>query len=76
MEEYEGNLAHASPFLGADAAVFRSGGILLIRRGDDGLWAMPGGLTEVGETWAQSAEKELREEAGVGEAATKLLGVV
>ena len=74
-EEYEGSLPHATPYVGADAAVFRDGRILLIRREDDGLWAMPGGATEVGETWAQSVERELWEEAGVKGVATKLLGV-
>lgn len=65
MTEYEGNPSHIAPFVAADAAVFREERILLIRREDNGLWAMPGGLTDVGETWAQSAEGELLEEAGV-----------
>ena len=75
MEEYEGSFAHATPYVCADAAVFRDGRILLIRREDNGLWAMPGGVTEVGETWAQSAERELREETGVEGTARSLLGV-
>ena len=75
FEEYEGSLPHATPYVAAAAAVFRDGRILLIRREDNGLWAMPGGATEVGETWAQSAERELHEEAGVKGIATKLLGV-
>ena len=75
MEEYKQNLAHVTPFVAADAAVFRGGRILLIKREDNGLWAMPGGATEVGETWAQSAERELREETGVVGTAKKLLGV-
>ena len=75
MGEYEGSLTHITPFIGADAAVFREGNILLIRREDNGLWAMPGGVTDVGETWAESAERELREEAGMKGVATKLLGV-
>ena len=76
LEEYEGSLPHATPYVAADAAVFRDDGrILLIRREDNGLWAMPGGATEVGETWAQSAERELHEEAGVEGSATMLLGV-
>ena len=74
-EEYGGSLVHATPYVAADAAVFRDGRILLIRREDNGLWAMPGGMTEVGETWALSAERELREEAGVNGTATRLLGV-
>ena len=75
MEGYEGNLAHVTPFVAADAAVFRDGRILLIKREDNGLWAMPGGVTDVGETWAQSAERELREETGVTGTVTQLLGV-
>ena len=75
MEEYKQNLAHVTPFVGAEAAVFREEGILLIKREDNGLWAMPGGATEVGETWAQSAERELREETGVVGKAKELLGV-
>ena len=66
MEEYKQNLARVTPFVAASAAVFRDGCILLIKREDNGLWAMPGGWTEVGETWAQSVERELREETCLG----------
>ncbi len=75
MEEYKQNLARVTPAVGAEAAVLRDGTMLLIKREDNGLWAMPGGVTEVGETWAQSAERELREETGVVGTAKKLLGV-
>ena len=75
MEEYKQKLARVTPFVGAEAAVLRGGTILLIKREDNGLWAMPGGGSEVGETWAQSAERELREETGVDGTAKKLLGV-
>lgn len=52
------------------------GRILLIRRGDTGQWALPGGTVEWGETLKNSLPRELKEEAGVemlGEA--KLVGV-
>ena len=75
MEEYMGPLVRATPFVCAEAAVFQEERILLVRREDNGLWAMPGGATEVGLTWAESAERELREETGVQGAAKKLLGV-
>ena len=75
MEEYKQNLARVTPAVGAEAAVLRDGTMLLIKREDNGLWAMPGGATEVGETWAQSAERELREETGLVRTAKKLLGV-
>ena len=45
--QFKDNLDHLSPNAGANAAVFRDGRILLIRREDDELWALPGGLAEV-----------------------------
>jgi ADP-ribose pyrophosphatase YjhB (NUDIX family) len=50
------------------AVVVGSKGILLIRRDkvpNKGLWCLPGGVVEVGETQEQSIEREVREEAGV-----------
>ena len=75
LEDYEGDLTHISPVLGSDAAVFRGGKLLLIRREDDGLWAMPGGLVDVGETWTAGAVRELREETGVKGSVVRLLGL-
>ena len=72
---YRDNLGHFSPLVGADAAVFRDDRILLIQRTDNGLWAMPGGLVDVGETVAEAAVRELWEEAGVRGSATRLVGI-
>lgn len=76
LEQYDDNLSHIGPFSGSNAAVFRDGRILLIKREDNGLWAMPGGLVEVGETLAEAAARELREEADVKGRATRLLAIV
>jgi 8-oxo-dGTP pyrophosphatase MutT (NUDIX family) len=65
LQQYSGNFSHVSPLVAVEAAVFRKGKILLIRRQDNGLWAVPGGLSEVGETTSQAALRELSEEAGI-----------
>lgn len=41
-----------------------AGRVLLIRRADSGLWALPGGTVEWGETLRTTAVRELQEEAG------------
>lgn len=74
--QYTGNLAHLSPLLAVEAAVFREGKILLIQRSDNQTWALPGGLLEVGESPAEGAERELWEEAGLRGKAVRLLGLL
>lgn len=49
----------------AAAARTRDDRWLLIRRGDSGGWALPGGTLEWGETLERTAIRELHEEAGV-----------
>lgn len=48
------------------AAVARTagGGILLVRRADNGLWALPGGTLEWGETLSAALPREIEEETG------------
>jgi ADP-ribose pyrophosphatase YjhB (NUDIX family) len=75
LAQFQDNLLHVSPLQGAEAVVFRDGQVLLIEREDDGLWALPGGLTEVGETLAETAQRELWEETGIRGRATRLLGI-
>ena len=50
-----------------------AGRLLLIQRSDNGLWAMPGGVMEVGEHVAQTAERETLEETGY---VVKVVGLV
>ena len=65
-----------SPFSVGDGAVIDDAGrILLIRRADNGLWAMPGGALEVGETPAQGVAREVLEETGVTCEPITLVGV-
>jgi 8-oxo-dGTP diphosphatase len=63
-----GRFDPARPFLGASVAVFRDGRVMLAARGRapmEGLYSLPGGGVEPGETLAEAALRELREETGV-----------
>ncbi|GAA0802082.1 NUDIX hydrolase [Spirilliplanes yamanashiensis] len=42
-----------------------SGRVLLIRRSDNGYWALPGGAQDLGESTAQAAIREVSEETGI-----------
>lgn len=67
---------HATPLAVGDAAIIDDAGrLLLIQRADNGLWAMPGGAFEVGETPAEGARREALEETGVACAPVALVGV-
>lgn len=58
--------ARMSPTTAGSAAVIdKNGKILLMRRTDNHLWAMPAGQMEVGETPAQAVVRETYEETGV-----------
>lgn len=68
--------ARPAPIPVSDAAIIDDAGrILLIRRADNALWAMPGGGLEVGETPAQGAVREALEETGVACEPITLVGV-
>ena len=50
---------------GAAAVINQTGQLLLMRRADNGLWVMPGGQLEVGESPAAGVVRETLEEPGV-----------
>jgi ADP-ribose pyrophosphatase YjhB (NUDIX family) len=52
-----------------------AGQILLIRRTDNGLWSLPGGGMEVGETVLNCVVREVKEETGVDIEVTGLVGI-
>ena len=58
----------AKLILGASACIWRGGQVLLIKRGKPpgkGLWSLPGGKIELGETALAAARRELFEETQV-----------
>jgi ADP-ribose pyrophosphatase YjhB (NUDIX family) len=54
-----------TPLVGVATVLLRGTKVLLVRRNqppNEGQWALPGGLVEVGETLAEAAIREVREE--------------
>jgi 8-oxo-dGTP diphosphatase len=66
------------PLVGAGAVVHRTGKVLLVKRRNSpnqGRWALPGGLVELGETTEGAAEREVLEETGLRVAIEGLIDV-
>ena len=56
------------PFLAVSAAIFRDGRVLIVRRAQPpahGLYTLPGGVVELGETLVEAVMREIREETGL-----------
>ena len=55
--------------------VDQDGRILLHRRDDNALWSIPGGAMELGESIAQTAVREVKEETGLDVEVEALVGI-
>ncbi|QQG48790.1 MAG: NUDIX hydrolase [archaeon] len=68
----------SAPLVGAGAVVYRGKKVLLLRRRfppNEGKWALPGGLVELGEGVEQAVLREVEEETGLRVKLERLLGV-
>jgi len=66
------------PRVGVGVVVVRRSSVLLVKRGREpsrGLWSVPGGLLELGETLEEAAKREVMEETGIRVRVEKLLDV-
>ncbi len=57
------------PFLAVSAAIVRDGKVLVVRRARPpahGLYTLPGGVVEAGETLEEAVTREVREETSLG----------
>lgn len=62
--------------VGSSAVVVDDEGrILLQRRSDSGNWALPGGAMDLGETFAQSVVREVKEETGFDVRIDRIVGI-
>lgn len=63
--------------LGCSAVLFdeKHTKVLLTRRADNGMWCLPGGMIEAGESVAECCEREVWEETGLRVRVTRLTGV-
>ena len=65
-----------TPLVTVDIVIETGGGIVLVRRRNPPLgWALPGGFVDPGESVAQAARREAKEETGLDVELTDLLGV-
>jgi ADP-ribose pyrophosphatase YjhB (NUDIX family) len=56
------------PYLAVSAAIIRDGKVLVARRARGpalGVWTMPGGVVEAGETLVEALKREIMEETGM-----------
>ena len=66
---------YATPKIDVRAAVFDDGQILLVKERKDGLWTLPGGWADVGESPSVAAIREVKEESGYDVVVRKLAAV-
>ena len=66
---------YITPKVDVRGAVFRDDKILLVREAVDGLWTLPGGWADVGDSPSRAVEREIYEESGYQAKAVKLLAL-
>ncbi len=67
------------PIVAVGAAVCCEGRVLIVQRGkapSKGLWTVPGGAVDLGETMSQAAAREVREECGIEIEVSEVAGIL
>ncbi len=68
-------VGHTTPKIDVRGAVFRDQTILLVQASDDGLWSLPGGWADPGESPAEAVARETLEESGFEVRVDRLLAL-
>jgi len=66
---------YATPKMDVRGAVFREHQMLFVQEKSDGLWTLPGGWADVGESPAEAVVREIREESGFVTRVAKLVAL-
>jgi ADP-ribose pyrophosphatase YjhB (NUDIX family) len=66
---------YATPKMDVRAAVFQDDRILMVQERSDGLWTLPGGFADVGDSPSVAVEREVFEESGFTVKVTKLVAL-
>jgi len=63
--------------VGCSASIFDSEKekVLLVRRADNGKWAVPGGYMQAGESFSEACKREVMEETGLEVNINRLIGI-
>ena len=75
IELFKGDAGYATPKVDVRAAVFQDGRVLLVKEKEDGLWTLPGGWADVGDSPSVAAVRETKEESGYDVGVRKLAAV-
>lgn len=75
LELFQREEGYATPKVDVRGVVFRDDRILLVREVSDGLWTLPGGWADPGQSPSEAVQKEIREESGFQARACKVLAV-
>lgn len=75
LKSFSAQPGYATVKVDVRGAVVRDGRILLVQERRDGLWCMPGGWADVGDSPAQMVAREVLEESGFVVRPTRLVGV-
>jgi ADP-ribose pyrophosphatase YjhB (NUDIX family) len=75
-EAWSGERGYVTPKIEVRGAHFTDDRVLLVLERADGLWTLPGGWADVGESPSRAVEKEFEQEAGLRVRAFKLAGLL
>jgi len=76
LQSFSMQAGYITPKVDVRGAVVREGKILLIQELADGMWAMPGGWADLGDSPATVAQREVWEESGFRVKAEKVIAVI